>query len=187
MHDEDIIALYWVRSESAIAETASVYGKYCHKIAMNILANNEDADECVNDTYAHAWLAIPPERPNKLSAFLGRITRNLALHIWEKYRSQKRGGGQLEAVLSELEELLADRCPSVEKQVEAAGITDALNHFLAEQPEINRRIFVRRYWHTDCLEKIAADNKISLSKAKSILHRMRKKLRIRLEEEGIIV
>ncbi|NLB79232.1 MAG: hypothetical protein GX796_10465 [Clostridiaceae bacterium] len=86
MSDEQIITLYWERSESAIVETAAVYGKYCHKIAMNILDNNEDADECVNDTYARAWSAIPPERPNKLSAFLGRITRNLALHVWSKPR-----------------------------------------------------------------------------------------------------
>ena len=102
MSDEQIIALYWARSESAIVETAKVYGRYCRKIAMNILANNEDADECVNDTYARAWSAIPPERPTKLSAFLGRITRNLALHVWEKHHADKRGGGQFDVVLSEI-------------------------------------------------------------------------------------
>ncbi|HWQ50595.1 MAG TPA: sigma-70 family RNA polymerase sigma factor [Terriglobales bacterium] len=187
MSDEQIITLYWERSESAIVETAAVYGRYCHKIAMNILDNNEDADECVNDTYARAWSAIPPERPNKLSAFLGRITRNLALHVWEKRQAEKRGGGQFDIVLAELEELLSDGGSGVERQIEAASITESLNRFLAEQPGVNRRLFVRRYWHTDTLEEIAGDLGMSVSKAKSILFRMRKNLKTHLEQEGIIV
>ncbi|BBI36748.1 hypothetical protein KCTCHS21_61470 [Cohnella abietis] len=65
MSDEYIINLYWERSEKAIYETTLVYGRYCHKIAMNVLASKEDSDECVNDTYARAWKAIPPNRPNK--------------------------------------------------------------------------------------------------------------------------
>lgn len=187
MSDEQIIALYWERSESAIVETAAVYGRYCHKIAMNILANNEDADECVNDVYARAWSAIPPERPNKLSAYLGRITRNLALHIWEKRQAEKRGGGQFDIVLSELEELLSDGVSSVERQIEAASITESINRFLSKQPDVSRRLFVRRYWHSDRLEEIAVDLGMSVSKAKSILFRMRKKLKIHLGQEGIIV
>jgi len=185
--DEQIIALYWERSESAIVETAAVYARYCHKIAMNILANHEDADECVNDTYARAWSAIPPERPNKLSAFLGRITRNLALHVWEKRRAEKRGGGQLDVVLSELDELLSDGGSSVERQIEEASIAESINRFLSEQSDVSRRLFVRRYWHTDRLEEIAVDLGMSVSKAKSILFRMRKNLKIHLEQEGIIV
>lgn len=187
MNDEQIIALYWERSESAIVETAAVYGRYCRKIAMNILANNEDADECVNDTYARAWSAIPPERPSKLSAFLGRITRNLALNVWEKHHAEKRGGGQLGVVLSELEELLSDGGSSVERQIEAASITESINRFLSEQSDVSRRLFVRRYWHTDRLEEIAADLGMPVSKAKSILFRMRKNLRTHLEQEGIII
>jgi RNA polymerase sigma-70 factor (ECF subfamily) len=185
--DEQIIALYWERSEAAISETAAVYGRYCHKIAMNILANHEDADECVNDTYARAWNAIPPGRPDRLSAFLGRITRNLALHVWEKRQAEKRGGGQFDVVLSELEEVLSDGGSSVEQQMEAKIVTEALNTFLSAQSDVNRRLFVRRYWHTDSLGEIAADFGMSVTKAKSILFRMRKNLKNYLESEGIIV
>jgi RNA polymerase sigma-70 factor (ECF subfamily) len=185
--DEQIIALYWERSEDAITETAAAYGKYCHKIAMNILENHEDADECVGDTYVRAWDAIPPARPNKLSAFLGRITRNLALHVWEKRQAEKRGGGRFDAVLSELEEALSDGGSSVEQQLEAEAAADVINSFLSAQPNENRRLFVRRYWHTDSLEEIAADLGMSVSKAKSILFRMRKNLKIHLGSEGIIV
>jgi len=187
MTDEQIITLYWERQESAIVETAAVYGRYCHTIAMNVLANNEDADECVNDTYARAWSAIPPEHPNKLSAFLGKITRNLAIQVWEKRQAEKRGGGQFKVVLSELEEVLSDDGSSVEQQIDSINITESLNRFLSEQSDINRRLFVRRYWHTDSLGEIATDLEMSISKAKSILFRMRKKLKIHLEQEDIIV
>ena len=187
VNDEQIIELYWARSETAISEKEAVYGRYCHKIAMNVLGNREDADECVNDTYVRAWNSIPPERPNKLSAFLGRITRNVALHVWEKRQAEKRGGGQFEVVLSELEEMLSDGGGGIERQIEATSVTEAINRFLSVQPDVNRLLFVRRYWHTNSLEEIAANLGISVSKAKSILFRMRKNLKIHLESEGIIV
>ena len=86
MDDGQIIDLYWERSETAISETANKYSKYCHTIAFNILHNNEDSEEYVNDTYLRAWGAMPPKRPNRLSTFLGKITRNLSLNKYEKYR-----------------------------------------------------------------------------------------------------
>lgn len=55
MDDKQIINLYWKRSETAIAETAKKYNRYCHSIAFNILHSNEDAEECVNDTYMRVW------------------------------------------------------------------------------------------------------------------------------------
>jgi RNA polymerase sigma-70 factor (ECF subfamily) len=75
MDDAQIIDLYWARSEQAIAQTADKYGRYCHSIAFNILHNDQDAEECLSDAYLRAWDAMPPQRPNCLSAFLGRITK----------------------------------------------------------------------------------------------------------------
>lgn len=88
MDDKQIVDLYWKRSESAIDETASKYGSYCHHIALNILHNEEDSKECVNDTYLRAWNSMPPNRPNLLSSFLGKITRNLA---FDKYIQKEFG------------------------------------------------------------------------------------------------
>ena len=79
MEDREIIELYWARSERAVAETAKKYSRYCSRVAYNVLHNAEDAEECVNDTFLHAWNAMPSQRPNRLPAFLGRITRNLFL------------------------------------------------------------------------------------------------------------
>ena len=104
MDDRQIIELYNERSETAISETADKYGKYCYYIAYHILYNEQDSEECVNDTYLKTWQAIPPQCPNKLSAFLGRITRNLALNRYRYYIKEKRGYGQTSLVLDELQE-----------------------------------------------------------------------------------
>lgn len=89
MEDSRIIELFFARDEKAISETHSKYGRYCYSIAYNILAVNEDCEECVNDTLMKAWNAIPPQKPKKLSAFLGRITRNLSLNRFFKKQQIK--------------------------------------------------------------------------------------------------
>ena len=104
MEDEKIIELYWARDEAAIQETDLKYHPYCGAIAIRILEDREDAEECVNDTWLHAWNAIPPERPGILSAFLGRITRNLSIDRYRvKHASRRRSN--LEAVDLELADL----------------------------------------------------------------------------------
>ena len=103
MTDADIVTLYWARDEQAIAQTAQKFGAYCRKIAMNLLGSQEDAEECENDTWMAAWNSMPQNRPDKLAPYLGRITRNLALDLRERQNAKKRGGGQTETVLEELE------------------------------------------------------------------------------------
>ena len=95
MEDQKIVQLYWDRNEQAIPETSTKYGAYCASIAKNILGSNEDAEECVNDTYLNAWNSMPPHKPNILSTFLGKITRNLSLNRAKHNAADKRGGGQL--------------------------------------------------------------------------------------------
>ena len=108
MDDQRIVELYWERSEKAVSETASKYGKYCYSIAYNVLANKEDAEESVNDTYMDAWNSIPPHRPSILSTFLGKITRRISIDRWRKRSAKKRGSGVIPLVLDELHECVAD-------------------------------------------------------------------------------
>lgn len=186
MEEKEIIDLYWARSENAIRETDKKYGKFCHSIAYNILSDHGDSEECVNDTYLHTWNAIPPRRPSKLSAFLGRITRNLALNRYDREKAQKRGGGQIELAVEELAECLPDP-NTVERQMEDKELADALNRFLAGLPGEARRIFLRRYWQLCTVKEIGTLYGISESKVKMSLMRTRGKLRLFLEKEGIAV
>ncbi|MCR5648827.1 MAG: RNA polymerase sigma factor [Oscillospiraceae bacterium] len=184
MEDHRIVDLYWARSEKAISETADKYGRYCYSIAFNILHSNEDSEECVNDTYLNAWNAMPDQRPSKLCAFLGRITRNLSLKRWEKYTAEKRGAGQVPLVLDELQECVpaAGRTDHI---VDDLVLADLLNRFLASLNEEKRRIFMRRYWYLSSITEIATDFSVSESKVKMSLLRSRNELKLLLEKEGI--
>ncbi|MBR5565992.1 MAG: sigma-70 family RNA polymerase sigma factor [Roseburia sp.] len=186
MDDKQIIDLYWARSEFAISETANKYSKYCHTIAFNILHNNEDSEECVNDTYMRAWRAMPPQNPNRLSTFLGKITRNLALNKYEKYTTTKRGCGQMPLALEELQDCIP-ATNSVEQTIEDVALAEIFNRFLARLPTNTRKIFMRRYWYLSPVKEIAADYNYSESKVKMILLRARNELKQLLEKEGVVL
>lgn len=183
VEDKQIIDLYWRRAETAISETAKKYGRYCHSIAFNILHSHEDSEECVNDTFFNAWKAIPPQRPNKLSAFLGTITRNLSLNKWEQYNTEKRGLGQVPLALEELHECI----PALENADQVADdltLTEILNQFLSKLPKDRRKIFMRRYWYMDTIKEIAEGYSMSESRVKMSLLRSRNELKRILEREG---
>ena len=186
MDDEQIIELYWARSEQAIHESETKYGAFCRSIARNILAQEQDAEECVNDTWLNAWNAMPPQRPSILSAFLGRLTRNLSLDRWRHNRAAKRGGPQVELALEELEDCLpAPGRP--EEHLEERETAALISRFLREQPALDRNLFLRRYWYLDSIAALADRFQISQGQVKSRLHRTRLRLKEALLREGVTV
>ena len=184
MEDEHIVALYWDRSENAIAETASKYGKYCYSIAYNILADHNDAEESVNDTYLGAWNSMPPHKPAILSTFLGKITRRIAIKKWQKGHAAKRGGGEIAIAFDELEECIPAG-QNVEQEMEAAELGKVIDKFVMLLPLTERNIFICRYWYLDAVSDICQQFGFSQSKVKSMLHRTRKKLQVYLKKEGV--
>lgn len=186
MEDQQIIELYWKRSESAIGETSQKYGRFCFCIANNILRNKEDSDECVNDSYLHVWNVIPPQRPNSLKAFLGKITRNLALHMWEKRQAKKRGQDAVTVALEELQECIPSMS-NVEQLTEQIVLVEVLNQFLGALEQEKRRIFMARYFYFCSIKEIAALYNTSESKVKMTLLRTREMFKSMLEKEGIVL
>ena len=186
MTDEQIIELYWVRSERAIAETDEKYGKMCHGIAYRILDDREDSEECVNDGYLRLWNNIPPKCPQCLPAFLGRIVRNLALNRFSQRNASKRGGGEVPLALEEL----AFCIPSGDDpmaQLEGKFLRGLLSEFISQLKIEERTIFLLRYWELQPVARIAELCRCSESKVKMSLHRSRQKLRAVLEREGVAV
>lgn len=182
MKDEEIINLYWKRQEKAIYETDKKYGRYCNKISFNILQNEEESKECVNDTYLKTWNSIPPQRPNILKAYIGKITRNLAINQYEKKKSKKRNY-TLEIALEELNECISSN--NVEKEFDNNELINALNNFLSVLSTDKRKIFLERYWYLYSIKEISLKNEISESNAKAILLRIRKQLKNYLKEGGL--
>lgn len=186
MEDSVIIDLYWAREERALSETEAKYGGYCRSIAHNILQNREDSEECVSDTWLHAWNAMPPQRPSILSSFLGRITRNLSFDRCRRQKADKRGGGVLPLALGELSECVP--APGrVDETFEAQELAEAIDRFLRRLPERECSLFLRRYWYVESIQTIAARYQLRENTVKSMLFRTREKLRRYLAGEGIIV
>lgn len=184
MEDEKIVELYWERDEAALTETADKYGRYCYGIAYNVLAEPQETEECVNDTWLDAWNSIPPHRPSILSTFLGKITRRIAVDRWRKNHAYKRGGGQMPGVLEELDACVPVGSP-VEETVEKRLLEESVSAFISALPDTEQRIFLCRYWYMDSVGDIARRWEFSESKVKSMLHRTREKLRNHLTKEGL--
>lgn len=183
--DREIVGLYWARDQLAIAESQRKYGGFCSGIARNILRSREDAEECVNDTWGRAWESMPPQRPQSLGAYLGRIVRNLSLNRWRKNRAARRGGGELDLLLSELEDCLPAPgegvlCP----EEELSGVITA---WLEGLPPEDRSLFLRRYWYGDPVSLLARARGTTGNHLSVRLHRLRQRLREHLEKEGVAV
>jgi len=183
MNDAQIIELYWQRSEQAISASDNQYGRFCRRIAMNILNNAEDSEECVNDTWHRAWDNMPPQKPNILSAFFGRITRNLSLSRFRLNHAQKRYDG-MTLLLSELEDCIPSK-GSIEQETEERYLAEVISDWLASIPRDDRILFVRRYWFGDMLKDLAKECGTNQNQMAQRVYRLRNALKSKLEQEGI--
>lgn len=182
MDDREIIKLYLARDEQAIAETDAKYGRLCETIAYNILKNREDSEECVSDTYAGLWEAIPPNNPQNFKAFVCRVARNLSLKRL-KYKSRDKRSPDILIPLDELEAVLPDE--AIANDIGDDELGRLINRFLRDQSEDVRNVFIRRYFFFDSVNEIAKRFGFGESKVKNILLRSRKKLKDYLIGEGI--
>lgn len=180
MCDEEIIELYFQRSEAAISKTREQYGRLIQSVSYNILRNAEEAEECENDVYLRAWDSIPPTRPEHLSAYLCTISRRVSLNRYKYNNAAKRG----EALpIDELGDTIRSGM-SAEDRFTESELTALLNSFLEEQDANSRVIFMRRFWMNESNPEIAKHLHVSESMVKSRISRTLKKLRAYLEENG---
>ena len=184
MDDVKIVDLFWDRSETAIVETSKKYSAYVRTIAYNILSDISAAEECENDTYSAAWNAIPPARPNVLKTFIGKIARNIACDRYDYNTAAKRDSNFV-VLLSELEDVIAS--PQSDWLYQDGQIAKLIRDFLLAQTEQNRAIFVYRYWHCEPAKSIATRFRMSKSNVNTTLSRLRGKLRVFLEKEGVVL
>jgi len=183
MEDTEIVELYWARNEQAIEESDAKYGPLCRSIALRVLESPEDGEECVSDTWLRAWNAMPPRRPTRLGAFLGKITRNLALDRWRREHAEKRYGGETAMALEELEDCVSGT--TLEEEAQRREVVRALNAFLRSLRQGDRELFLRRYWGMETLESLAKQTGLSLGAVHRRLGKLRESLREYLRKEGI--
>ena len=185
MEDSRIVELLWARSEQAITELSTKYQGLCMKIAVNILDDEMDAQECVNDTYLAVWNSVPPQRPDPLRAYVCRVTRNLALVQYRKRTAQKRNS-RYDAALDELLEVIGHG-ESVQDACDARELAEIINGFLAELSKTDRYLFVRRYWFSEPVSELAQSLGLRAHTVSVRLFRIRQRLKKNLNQRGIEV
>ena len=185
MEDEQILTLYWQRDSRAIEASQKKYGTYCLAVSRSILADPRDCEECVSDTWLHAWQAIPPHRPAALGMFLAKLTRRLSFNRWKANAAQKRGGGQLPLVLEELEECVGREADPAGPLM-ARELAESIGRFVRALPAREGDVFTRRYFFTEAIPDIARRYGLTANHTAVLLSRTRKKLRQHLEEEGYL-
>ena len=183
MNDHEIVQLFFDRNETGLKAASEKYRSYCMKIAENITGSREDAEECVNYAYMKAWELIPPNCPEMLSTFLGKLTRNAAINRRKRLMTEKRGKGEAALAFEELSEAIKGRS-DVEDEFDRRELSREINDFLGSLPEHKRNIFICRYWYCDSVKKIAAEWGMTQTAVSVTLHRLRSELRAFLRKRG---
>lgn len=184
MEDTAIIELYWARNEDALTQTDQKYGTMCRTLAFHILSNRQDSEECVNDTWHRAWNTMPPQRPDSLRAYLGRIVRNLSISRLRQRTAQKRGG--IHTLFCELEDCLP--APAhVEQDLDAKELAGAISRWLRTLDTDDRVLFVRRYWYGEPLHALASQWGFEPNRMAKRMLKLRRSLKRSLEQEGFDV
>ena len=184
MEDGRIIDLFFERSEQAVRELEAKYGRGVKALALNILGDVRDAEECAADTYLAVWNSVPPIRPEHLKAYTLAIARNLSLDRYQGIRARKRNSSY-DLALSELEDCLASE-GDAETELEARELARAVNRFLAGLSKEDRQLFVCRYYLAQPVKDIAVKLNVRSNRVSLRLFRLREKLKKYLEREGLI-
>ena len=184
MNDQAIVQLFWDRNEDAISESKKQYEDYCMYIAENVLHSRQDSEECLNDALLAAWKSIPPQKPENLRTYLGKLIREIAIDRWKKNNRQKRIRSDICQSLDEIAEIVSGG--DFDEEIEERELSHAISTFLSSIEETKRNVFIRRYWHYDSIDSICARYGFGKSKVLMMLKRTRDDLAQYLKKEGFI-
>ncbi len=183
MDDREIINLLWQRDETGVSALEQKYSAYCNTIAMNILRNAEDAEECVSDTWLKIWNSIPPNCPESLKLYAARIIRNVAFNRYRDSHAEKRRGDPLCTPLEELSECIPGQF-HMDDILQKRELNGGIQKFVAGLHTNERNLFLRRYYYADDISAIAHRYRMTENHVSVTLYRIRKRLKKLLEKEG---
>ncbi len=184
MEDHEITARFLTRDESVLQAVQTQYGAYLQTIALHILGDPRDAEECLNDALLQLWNRIPPVIPTSFRAYAAKTVRNAALTRYQSETRKKRGGGEASAVFEELEGVLAAGT-DVESAYAQKELLAAVQRFVKALPPREQKLFLRRYFFAEPLRQIAEECGLSETNVRVILSRTRGKLKKYLRKEGL--
>lgn len=184
MKDKEIVKLFILRQEEALFLAESKFKLYLTTIAKNILGSTEEAEEIVNETLHVDWNSIPPQNPENLKAYLGKVTRRLSISRYRLLHAEKRRTSEFSISLDEIKEIATDE--NLSNQIEDKEIAKSVSDFLRSLPRVERQLFVRRYWYGDSIKSLSECFRLSEDNVKVRLFRTREKVKQHLKEKGFI-
>ena len=153
------------------------YTNYVIAIIRNSYNNltDEDVEEIILDVFVTLWKNQEKLDINKnLSSYIGGITRNL---IKKKNRNLKISDNIEDyQEIADLADIELYYCENEKEKI--------IRNELEKLKQIDRDIFVLYYYEENSIKEISEILKISQSKVKSKLFRMRKKLKKFLNDRG---
>ena len=184
MREEEIIELFNNRDETVLKVVETKYTNLCKTVGYKVLNSEEDVLECFNDTLLALWNQIPPDSPNSMVAYISKIMRNQSLKKVAYNFAEKRNVKKVPS-LDELDSIITCN-QSVEDDVLVRELKTAINSFIRTQKEVDRVIFVRRYWLMEDIPEIANVCQESVNYISVHLNRMKSRLKKYLKTEGLI-
>ncbi len=185
VNDKEIVQLFRERNEDAVSEAKKRYEDYCMYIANNVLHDRRDAEECFNDALLSAWNSIPPNDPENLKTYFGKLVRETAINRFKANNRQKRIKPEICQSLDEIAEIVSGG--DVEEVIEGKELSVAISRFLYSVDETKRNVFIRRYWFYDPVDSICKRYGFGKSKVLMMLKRTRDDLAEYLKKEGFII
>lgn len=125
--EEKIIDLIANRDESGMRELMERYQRPLMKLAMNMLDSEEDARECVNDTFYEVWKSVPDNRPQYLFAYSATICRHIICKRIDHDNALKRSSNVIE-LTAEMEQCIGKPDKALEGDEHMVG--ELIIHFL---------------------------------------------------------
>jgi RNA polymerase sigma-70 factor (ECF subfamily) len=121
---------------------------------------------------------MPPSRPKNLCAYLGKLTRNISINRLKALRREKRDAS-LTLSFEELEDIV-----SAPDDTDADVICGWLNEYLGTLTQLDRQLFVGRYWYSHSVKELAKHYGMTANAATKRITRVREGLRNFLIERG---
>ena len=103
---------------------------------------------------------------------------------WRKYQAFKQDTSRTRNALGELSKCVSGT-ESLKDTAKSQKVAASLGQFSVSLNDMERSIFLRRYWYLDSAEEIAEESGLSVRKIRSVLYDIRKRLNVHLEQEDL--
>jgi len=183
MNDDKLIKLIKNNPSKGLSIAIEQYGALVKTIVSRIIGyeNKQDMEECVSDVFVELWKSIDNFNLDKgqLKNYLISIARHVGINTYNR-KLIKHEIIPLEEDDLELElDLLNEVSKSINKNI----IKDTLE----DLPQLDKDIFIRRYYLFESVKDIAASLNINSKLVENKLYRNKEKLKNTLISKGIIL